>query len=93
MGKISNMLAFIGKDKYIHYIVCLLITLFAYAIGTACGLGNWVVAPAIVLALGAGFLKEKYDAKHGGTFDNYDIVADFFGVFTAVVLIAIMLIK
>ena len=93
MKQFIEFLYRVGTDKYIHYIACLLITLFVFAIGTACGLGNWVVAPAIVLALGAGFFKEKYDAKHGGIFDNYDIVADFFGMFTAVVLIAIMLIK
>lgn len=87
------MLLNIKSDKYVHYIACLLITLFVYAIGTACGLGTWVVIPAAVLAVGAGFCKEKYDQKHGGIFDHYDIMADFFGMFTAVVLIAIMLIK
>lgn len=92
MSNFTNMWSAIGKDKYVHYTVCLLITLFLYAIGSACGMGSVAIAPAFVIALLVGFLKEKHDSKNGGRFDHYDIVADFLGSFTAVVIAALLLI-
>lgn len=76
-----------------HYTVSMLIMLFIYAICSACGLGSWTVAPAFVVSMGIGVIKEKLDAKRGGQFDHNDIAADFFGCFTAIILIALLLIK
>lgn len=93
MRKIIEFLANIGKDKWMHYTVSMLIMLFIYTICSACGLGSWTVAPAFVVSMGIGVIKEKLDAKRGGQFDHNDIAADFFGCFTAIILIALLLIK
>lgn len=87
-----NFLSSIGKDKYIHYTACLLIALFLFAIGHALRLGNWFAGVAFIVALLAGFLKEKSDQKKTGYFEHNDFVADFLGAFTAIVLMAIILI-
>ena len=89
---ISNLIDSIGKDKWIHYTACLLIALFLFAIGHALRLGNWFAGVAFIVALLAGFLKEKSDQKKTGYFDHLDVVADFLGAFTAIVLMAIILI-
>lgn len=86
-------LAAIEKDKWMHFAVSMLLTLVLYAICSACGLGSWTVAPAFVVTMGIGVIKEKLDAKRGGQFDHNDIAADFFGCFTAIILIALLLIK
>lgn len=90
--KINNILSFIGKDKIVHFTVCLVLTLLLYAIGSACGLGVIAIAPAFFLTMGIGILKEVYDSKHNGKFDHYDIVSDFLGCFLAVVISALLLI-
>lgn len=86
-----SILAIIGKDKWMHFTISLLIELFIFAVCKACGLGAWVAAPAFIIAFGAGFIKEKIDARNGGTFDNYDIVADFLGCFVGLVFIALVI--
>lgn len=82
----------IGKDKWIHFIACYLITQVSFAICHACGLGVIYVAPAFILGFGAGVAKEIYDSKHGGTFDRFDLAADFIGAWLAVIVISLMLI-
>lgn len=85
-------LAAIGKDKWMHFAISMLLTLMLYAIGSACGLGAVAIAPAFFISMLVGFIKEKYDSKHGGIFDHYDIVADFLGCFISVVIASLLLI-
>jgi len=92
MGKIGQALARIGVDKYMHYIACLLIALFTFAICNMCGLGAYSAIPALTLPMIIGVGKEIHDKRTTGVFENADIAADFFGVFTAAVLIALLLI-
>ena len=89
MSILMNILASIGKDKWIHFTISLLIELFIFAVCRICGFGVWSVIPAFVIALGIGFIKEKIDAKTSG-FNPYDIVADFLGCFLGVILISLM---
>lgn len=86
---LKRMISFIGKDKYIHFTICLAITLVIYAIGSI-WLGPVAAAPAFVIAILAGIAKERYDKTHGGFYDQYDIVADFLGCFLGLVIIALL---
>lgn len=86
---LKSIFSAIGKDKYIHFLVSLILVQSIYIIGSLCKLGIYSVIPAIVIALAVGILKEKHDSKGSGTFDNYDIVADFLGVFLGVVFISL----
>ena len=87
---LSNVLSLIGKDKYIHFTVCLIFTLFVFAVGGMCGLGIYSALPAMVLPVVAGILKECSDKKKGGEFSKADIAADFLGMFVGMVLIALL---
>lgn len=87
---LSNILASIGKDKWAHFAISLALILVIYAIGSI-WLGPVASAPAFVIALGVGFLKEYIDKKKGGTYDPYDIIADFIGCFLGLVIIALIL--
>ena len=91
MSNLSNILASIGKDKYIHFAVCLVLTLVIYAVASI-WMGPAAVALGFVVAILAGIGKEFYDKKKTGLFDPYDIVADFLGAFLGVVIIALLLI-
>lgn len=83
----------IGKDKFLHAIVCFIAT-FGMATLT-CLLGT--VASAIcgaTFALGLGLGKEYGDSKaKGNKWDNWDIVADCVGIAVAcAIYVAIRLI-
>lgn len=92
MKRIIEDLSRIGKDKWIHFIICCLITQVSFSIFHACGLGAAWVIVAFLLGLGAGVAKEIYDAKHGGTFDRFDLAADFIGAWLGVITLSLMLI-
>ena len=92
MKRIIEDLGRIGKDKWIHFILCFLITQVSFAICHACGLGVAWVFPTFLLGLGAGIAKEVYDSKHGGQFDRFDLAADFIGAWLGVIVLSLMLI-
>lgn len=88
---ILNILFAIGKDKWIHFTACLVLTLVVFILGCACGLKPAIAAvPAFVIPIAAGVCKELVDKKKTGLLDHYDIVADFLGTFLGVVLIALL---
>lgn len=87
-----NILASIGKDKWMHFTACLVLTLVVFILGCACGLKPAIAAaPAIVIPIAAGVCKEFADKKKTGLFDHYDIVADFLGTFLGTVLISCLI--
>lgn len=88
----KSFLYSIGTDKYIHFTVCLILSILAFAIGNMFNIGNYAAIPAIVVPLVAGLCKEISDKKRGGTFDNGDIAADFLGMFVGLVLVSLILI-
>lgn len=92
MKRIIEALASIGKDKWIHFILCFLITQVCFAICHACELSAVCAIPAFLLGLGSGVAKEVYDSKHGGIFDRFDLTADFIGALLAIIIISLMLI-
>lgn len=79
-----------GKDKYVHFIVSLLLSLFLFAGGLFLGLGTCAIVPAILGTAAFGIGKEFYDKKHTGLFDKSDLVADFLGCFLGIVIIALI---
>lgn len=91
MGNLSNIIASIGKDKYIHFGVCLVLTLVVYAVASV-WMGPAATAVAFAASIIVGICKEFYDKKKTGLFDPYDIVADFLGAFLGIVIIALILI-
>lgn len=91
MSNLSNIFASIGKDKWAHFAISLALVLVIYAVGSI-WLGAVAAAPAFVIALAVGIIKEYADKKGNGVFDPYDIVADFLGCFLGVVIIALLLI-
>ncbi|MBQ7911880.1 MAG: hypothetical protein IJ363_13985 [Clostridia bacterium] len=88
---ISNFLARFGKDRYLHFIVSLILTQFLAAALHILGAGNHslIAAPLIVICL--GFAKEWMDERNGGEFEPYDIVWDFLGMFAGLVLMILIL--
>lgn len=88
--KIGEALLRVGKDRYVHLLVSLVLTCVLIAIFGLCGLGNYgfAIAPAVVLLLGAW--KEYMDQKQK-IGDVYDLVFDFLGVFTGMVILALFL--
>ncbi|MBR1434154.1 MAG: hypothetical protein IJ584_03460 [Bacteroidales bacterium] len=89
--KLTDFLFRFGKDRYIHYSLSLVLTQLLTALMLIIGLGNWsiFIGPALVLCL--GFAKEFYDEKNGEGFEPYDVVWDFLGVFTGIVLMILIL--
>lgn len=84
-----SIINFIDKDKLMHFVVCLVLTLVIFIICCACGLSASIASvPAFFGAIIVGVCKEVYDSKHGGVFDHYDIVADFLGAFLGIILVA-----
>lgn len=66
------------KDKKLHIIVGFAIALVV--IFMTCELiGYWSYWAALFVSIAAGFGKEEYDKKFGGTYDRWDIVATFAG--------------
>lgn len=92
MKRIIEDLGRIGKDKWIHFIACLLITQISFVVFHACRLSLIFAFVAFLIGLGAGVAKEIYDNKHGGCFDPYDVAADFAGAWLGIVIISLMLI-
>lgn len=89
--KISNFLFRFGKDRYIHYSLSLVLTQLLTALMFIIGLGGWSIFIGPVLVLCLGFAKEFYDEKNGEGFEPYDVVWDFLGVFTGIVLMILIL--
>ena len=92
MKKFIEALASIDKDKWMHFILCFIITQVSFAICHACGLGTAWAIPTFLLGIGAGIAKEVHDSKHGGIFDRFDFTADFIGALLAIIIISLMLI-
>ena len=92
MSVLMNILASIGKDKWMHFTACLVLTLFVFILGCACGIKPAISAvPAFVIPIAAGVCKELVDKKKTGLLDHYDIVADFLGTFLGIVIISCLL--
>lgn len=78
----------IGKDKWMHFTLSLIATVglfgvFAYFVGLWACLS---IVPVMLL----GVAKELWDRKHG-TCEANDLVADFYGCFTALCLEALII--
>jgi VanZ family protein len=88
--KIIKLLAAISKDKLLHFTVCLVMALFIYGVCHVCGLGYFGAIPAFCVPMILGIVKEISDKKTGSELDHYDVIADFFGCFVALVFIALV---
>lgn len=89
MKRITEFLAHIGKDKYIHFAVCLVASLVLFLAGRLAGLIIIPPIAAILIPLALGVWKELRDSRSGGVFDRGDIAADFLGVFVGACLMAL----
>ncbi|MBQ6577237.1 MAG: hypothetical protein IJL91_05765 [Bacteroidales bacterium] len=89
--KITSFLNRFGKDRYYHFIFALVLTQLFTAVIAILGGGNWSLfcGPAMVLCL--GFAKEFHDEKTGEGFEPYDVVWDFLGVFSGIVLMVLLI--
>lgn len=75
MKNLLNILYNIPTDKYLHFIVGMLISIFtAFLIPTGM---YWCVLPAFIV----GLLKEIYDKQDYGLFDNKDLCVTTAGGF------------
>ena len=93
MKKIIEWLTGIGKDKWIHFTVCLIITLLAGVIT------NWlcpdlskagVMSAAWTVGFVAGLTKEIYDEIKSGSSDPYDWAADFIGSTLGAIIVLLL---
>lgn len=76
MKKLTNLLAKIPVDKYMHFLAGMIIsTIFVFLVPTAF---YWCAAPAIF----AGFAKYIYDKYDYGLFDIKDVLATGLGGMT-----------
>lgn len=76
-----------GKDKILHFLACLIITVVTYFIGGSFGYAML----GLLIALVAGYLKELYDLYIKKTkFDWKDIAWDTFGAFAGVLVSALI---
>jgi len=75
-----------GKDKILHFLVCMLICIGVTILGLIIGLGDYCIAVGVIVALLAGIGKEAYDRKKGGIFDFNDIFADAIGILVGAAL-------
>lgn len=89
-NKIIAIFASVDKDKILHFTVCLVLALLIYGICHVCGLGYYGAIPAFCIPMLLGVIKEISDKRSGGEVDHYDLVADFFGCFVALVFIALV---
>ncbi|MCW7555557.1 hypothetical protein NX722_23620 [Endozoicomonas gorgoniicola] len=69
-----------GQDKYKHIVVSFALTLFCYWV-------FGVIAGSALLAFLIGVAKEVYDYNDYGVFDHWDILANTFGIASAVSLL------
>lgn len=92
MKRFIEFLYEVEKDKYIHFICSLLISLFVFAICNLLKLGVYSAVPAITVPLIVGLCKELIDKKKTGNFDKADLATDFLGMFTGLIIIALLLI-
>ena len=79
-----------GEDKVLHFETCCLITMIV-ALLNMNGLG--IAASAVLacmVAVISGILKESYDYKTYGLFDNKDIVADALGAYAGFLIIILI---
>lgn len=84
MGKIynaiTNALLSIGSDKYLHLLVCLILSFCLTLI-----FGSWVYGAIIALFIAVCIKEVLIDLLIRQTFvDEWDIVADFLGVIIGV---------
>lgn len=79
-----------GKDKWMHFCVCLILTLGIFAIGYALNLGKMALVPAVVVTALIGVCKEIYDKKKTGLFEQGDILADMFGIMVGSIIALII---
>lgn len=87
-----KLLNAIGKDKWMHFTLSLILMQLIYAVLSAVGLGAYAIIPALVVTMAVGVIKEFKDKKETGLFDHHDIVADFLGCFIAIVIASLLLI-
>lgn len=80
--KISNWLANIGYDKYLHFIAGLLITQIGAAL-----LGSIIIG--FIIAVVVGIIKEIMDKYLGGDCNVYDFLATAIGAIVGTLLIVI----
>jgi len=79
-----------GKDKWMHFCVCLILTLSIFAIGYALNFGKMALVPAVVVTALIGVCKEIYDKKKTGLFEQGDILADMFGIMVGCIIALII---
>lgn len=79
-----------GKDKWMHFCVCLVITLIVFAVCYALNLGKMSLIPAVVIPAIIGVGKEIYDKKKTGLFEQGDILADMFGIMVGCIIALII---
>lgn len=68
------------KDKLLHAGMCLLLTVWGAAAGVVIGLPfGGALLMGVLLAMGAGLMKEVYDLMDYGVFSLGDLLADVVG--------------
>lgn len=80
-------------DKFIHALLCLIITLMAGLIllGLNCPLAGCLVGGAMP-ALTAGITKEWCDKTYGNRFDLADLLADLAGIAIGIGILSLIII-
>lgn len=88
MRRITEMLAGIGVDKYIHFIVCQLMAFFVCAASDIITSDVMVsVVASVVVTMSVGAAKEMADDRHpDNRADTMDILADLAGTATGIIL-------
>lgn len=81
-----------GEDKVLHFETCCLITIVVALLNTnVLGLDSAASAAlSCMIAVIAGVLKEAYDHKTYGLFDNNDISADALGAYAGFLIIILI---
>ena len=86
-NKIADRLAGLGSDKYLHFIVCLLITFAVAKISRGLLPAGWASVAGVSISCIAGFCKEIRDRHQpGNEFSWGDIIADLTGAMTGAVM-------
>ena len=75
IAKISGLLSCIPQDKLLHFIAGFLMV-------AVCSLYEALAPYAWNVATLVGFCKERYDSRHGGNVDDWDLAATLIGAVT-----------
>ena len=91
MKKILGWLTHWDKDKILHFLCTLLVSLIAACVAKLFGQDTWTcLGVAWFAGFIAGFAKEIYDGIKNGSDDEQDWMADVFGLFAGCIIVLIL---